>query len=54
MDLKKTYLHVLAEAKRIMQDVSPYFNEHYPSVKWDTEFPAVFEAGPNFYELEHI
>lgn len=42
----------LGEAKRIMEDVSPYFSSKYPRVQWDTEFPAEFEIGPSFGELE--
>lgn len=54
LDLHKDYRHVLTEAQEIMEDVSPYFNEHYPNVNWTADFPVEFEVGPNFYELEII
>jgi DNA polymerase I-like protein with 3'-5' exonuclease and polymerase domains len=54
MDIHKSKRYVLDEAKEIMEDVSPYFTEHYPNVWWNTPFPTEFEVGPNVYEMEHI
>lgn len=55
IDLHKDKKPLLKVAQEIMEDVSPWFNEHYPGVDWgDTEFPAEFEVGPNFGELENI
>lgn len=53
-DVHNDYMHHVGEAKRIMEDVSPFFNANYPSVDWNTPFPTEFEAGPSMYELEDL
>ena len=53
-DVHKDAQQHLAEMKRIMEDVSPYFTKHYPNVNWTTPFPTVFEVGPTMYDLEPI
>jgi DNA polymerase I len=52
IDYHKSVEHHLFTVKEIMEDVCPFFNEHYPNVDWDTPFPAEFEVGPNMYDLE--
>jgi DNA polymerase I-like protein with 3'-5' exonuclease and polymerase domains len=42
----------LYEMQEILEDVSPYFTEHYPNVWWDTAFPVETEIGPTMYDLE--
>ena len=51
-DVHKNYLPYLDVAKEIMEDVSPFFNKHFPGVNWDTPFPVEFEVGPNFWSME--
>ncbi len=50
-DIHKDAVQHIATAKAIMEDVSPWFTEHYPNVNWNTEFPAEIEIGHNFYDL---
>jgi len=54
IDLRKDYQWVIQKIKEIMEDVSPYFNAHYPKVNWDTPFPVSVEVGPNMFDLHAI
>jgi DNA polymerase-1 len=54
LDMKEKHKAVLPEIESILEDVSPYFTEHYPGVDWDTPFPVETEIGPNYYELEPL
>jgi DNA polymerase-1 len=53
-DVHKDAQEHIGKMKEILEDVTPFFNEHYPNVNWATPFPTAFECGPNMYELEHM
>lgn len=53
-DCHRAYLHHMAEARVILEDVCSWFNKHFPNVNWDTPFPVDFDYGPTMYDLKAL